>query len=146
MKFSMTDRLTKIVALVLFVSGMTGCAVLNPQPLNTGSGRPEITISSSQKAGIVSGISSKMLDQGFTMTEENSSKLAFEQESFQGIGQKVAAGLLFGSEDSRTKVVFNFIPKNTQEVRVMADVFSVKATERGDNRIPCLSDLAAVFG
>jgi len=135
MKFDMTDRFINIVTLVLFLSGMAGCAVLNPQPLNTGSGRPEITVSSSQKAGIVSAISSKMLDKGYTMTKENSSKLAFEQESFQGFGQKVAIGVLLGGEDSRTKVVFNFISKSSQEVRVMAEVLSVKATEGGDNRI-----------
>lgn len=140
----------KKASLVFLLAILTGCVAHSrtgqtegreqakagrPAPVKTVSGRPEVLVVSGKKAAVISEISNKMVDKGFTLLEETPNKLVFEKEKFQDAKSKIAIGVLFGGEDSREKVVFNILSKNERSLRIMADVFFVRADEGGDNRV-----------
>ncbi|MHB0706013.1 hypothetical protein ACX4MT_09235 [Roseomonas mucosa] len=96
---------------------VSGCAA--PVTHNTASGKPEVTVTTSDLPALKSYITNDMINRGYTIVRESESQLVFDRPV-----QNVLVGALVGSSFNstpNTRLTYVFI-KNQTSYRVVGDV------------------------
>lgn len=109
----------KVFLLLLFA--VASCAT--PVQHNTPSGKPEVTIESSDTGEIKSQLVNRMIDRGYTITRDTDYLIAFDRP-VDAAGGGLMVGLLFGSRyDGTPNARISFtLSKMGDRVRVVADM------------------------
>jgi hypothetical protein len=95
---------------------LTSCAT---QPLNTTSGRPEVTIQAVTAAKARNVIVSHFVDHGWAPVDTNGNQLVFEREG--SFGQSFAMGLLTNNPQSKIRLIVTLI-EGGNNLRVVGGV------------------------
>lgn len=102
-----------LVAMVMVV----GCVA--PVQHNTASGKPEVTVSTSDVGAVKAALVSEMIDRGYNITTEGDFGMVFDRPV-----DNFLAGVLLGSSYDTTpnaRIAYTLVPKS-DGVRVVADI------------------------
>ena len=103
---------SRLALLLLFVL-VAGCAT---QPLNTTSGRPEVTIHGASAAHTRSVVVNHFVDRGWAPVTTDGNQLVFEHEG--SFGQSFAMGLLTDNPQSKNRITITLVQSGS-DVRLV---------------------------
>jgi hypothetical protein len=115
--------------LALIMPLFVGCAT---QPLNTTSGRPEVTIHNTSAAKVRSIAVNHFVDLGWEPVNAEGNQLVFEHEG--SLGQSFAMGLLTDNPQSKQRITITII-QNGSDLRLIAGVAILGQTNFGRQQV-----------
>lgn len=126
------NRAMKIHApLILAVClALSGCATA--PPLNTASGRPEVTVHGRTAAQVRSAATNHFVDYGWTPVKTDGNQLVFEHEG--SAGQALLMGLMTDNPQATNRVTLTLI-ENGSDIRLVGGVAVVGASNFGRSQV-----------
>ncbi len=119
-------RLNAILFSLVGLLFTAGCAT---QPLNTVSGRPEVTVHNRTAAQVRSAAINQFMDRGYALAQSGDNQLIFAKED--SVTDQVLMGLLItGNAGSHTRITLTLV-ENGRDVRVVGGVTAMGQTDYG---------------
>ncbi len=109
-----------VLALVFPLIFLSGCATA--PPLQTKSGRPEVTIHNRTAVRVKSVVVNYFVDQGWSVAREEGTQLIFEHQGTAG--ESLLMGMLTDNPQSTNRITITLI-ENGSDVRVVGGIAAV---------------------
>jgi len=108
---------------------LVGCAT---QPLNTTSGRPEVTVRNASPTKVRNIIVNHFVDNGWAPVSTDGNQLVFEHEG--SFGQSFAMGLLTDNPQSKNRITITMV-QNGSDIRLVAGVATIGQSNFGRQEV-----------
>lgn len=122
----------RFLAVAMLCICITGCAtVQQTQPLNTPSGRPEITVPADRVDSVIAYVLSVSIDRGYTIRQQTPAMIMMERPA-----NNLQASMLFGSQfnaNPNLRAIWNII-RSEDTTRIIGDLSIVTNPGSGYER------------